>query len=128
MDVWIIDDNPLHSALVKNICKSLGIKCKCYLSFEELTKELVKFEDQACPKVVFIDLVLEEGRRGEELLQILKDIFKDKEVKFIAFTADLVSKKELFSLGFHDVIYKPITREKLVNVIRDLFDEFQRAK
>ena len=132
MTIWVIDDNPLHSMLIKSICKALNIKCKCYLSYKEAVEEVNKFArinkdtqlapDPDIPELVFIDLVLEEGKRGEEIIHILKEVFekneKGKEVKFVAFTADMVSRRKLSALGFNHVIYKPVLEEKISTIIR----------
>ena len=120
MDIWVIDDNPLHLALIELICKEHNIDFRGFSTSKELVRALEKDFVSHIPKVVFIDLVLEEGKRGEEVLQILKEKFKGKGVKYIAFTADVVRKKDLINLGFDDVIFKPLLKEKLEKAIKEI--------
>ena len=120
MKIWVIDDNPLHSSLVRAVLAKKGIEYKIFNSAIDVKKFILNKDIEPLPDVIFIDLHLDKGARGEELLTFLKNKLKGKKIKYIAFTADIETKKELVKSGFDDVINKPITIEKLELLIGDL--------
>ena len=122
MKIWVIDDNPLHSSMVGAVLAKKGIEYKIFNSATDVENYILNKDIEPLPDVVFIDLHLDKGARGEDLLTFLKNNLKRKGIKYIAFTADIGSKKELVKLGFYDVIYKPITIERLELLIGDIMD------
>jgi len=117
--VWIIDDNFLHSKLVGAVLREKKIECKIFCSVEEIKQCILQKKIESLPDIILIDLHLDKGERGEELLNFLKDHLNG-EVKYIAFTAEIKTKKELLQLGFHNVIYKPVTIKKLEVLVENI--------
>lgn len=120
MKIWVVDDNPLHSSLVGAVLAKKRIEYKIFNSVSDVKNFILNKNIDPLPDVIFIDLHLDKGVRGEELLTFLKNKLKGKKIKYIAFTADIGAKKELLKSGFDDVIYKPITIEKLELLIGDI--------
>ena len=126
--IWLIEDNQLHAIFFKYVCKNYNIEYKIFTSSQELFSHLENLKEEEIPDIVFIDLVLEDKVRGEDILQELKKRFSDKEVKYIAFTADIVSKKKLKQQGFYEIIYKPINKAKLNKIIKELINELSNSE
>ncbi|MGA1846616.1 response regulator [Deferribacter abyssi] len=127
MYVWLIDDNTLHTMFFKFVCEELGVKYKVFLSAAKARNELKNVEcEEDIPDAVFIDLVLENGERGESLLDDIKSMCSNKRLKFIAFTADIVQESSLKSIGFDKIVYKPINKSKLIDILKGLKYEFSR--
>ena len=120
MKVWVVDDNPLHSSLVGAVLAKKGVDYKIFSFVSDVENFILTENIESLPDVIFIDLHLDKGARGEELLTLLKNKLKGKKIKYIAFTADIETKKKLVKSGFDDVINKPITIEKLELLIGDL--------
>ncbi|GAB6887579.1 hypothetical protein JCM13304A_10770 [Desulfothermus okinawensis JCM 13304] len=120
MRIWVIDDNPLHSSLVRAVLENRGDEYKIFSSVREIKEFICKENFEQLPDIVFIDLHLDKESRGEDLLEFFKTNLKGKSITYIAFTADIESRKDLLDLGFNNVIYKPITKERLEALIGDI--------
>ena len=54
---------------------------------------------------------------GKTLLQELRSNPHSQALNVIAITADVDAKEECMKLGFSDVIFKPVTTEKIINYL-----------
>ncbi|MDQ7033135.1 MAG: response regulator [Desulfonauticus sp.] len=127
MLIWAIDDNPLHETLLKTILCKKGFQYRGFRSCEEL-KAYLQEDNLPNPHLVLIDLHLGQGCRGEDIMSLLKEKFKDNDLKYIAFTADIAKKDELYQIGFDGIIYKPVTKEKLITILGDFISGYSQSK
>ncbi len=124
MVIWLIEDNKLHSTFFKLICQELNVKYKIFNSSKEFLNFFENFNDSP-PDAVFIDLILENGIRGDDLILKIKEKFPKS--KFIAFTADILPQKSLLEKGFDKIVYKPVTKEKLFKVIQEITNAVSKS-
>ncbi len=127
MIVWIVDDNPLHKYFLETILKEKEVIYKGFCSFKELREWLDRGSFKP-PDLVLIDLHLGGDEKGEDVLKFLKETLGESKIKYIAFTADVEKKENLYKIGFDDVIYKPITREKMEKLLGDIINGYSRDK
>ncbi|BAI80674.1 conserved hypothetical protein [Deferribacter desulfuricans SSM1] len=129
MLVWLIDDNVLHSTLFQYVCKELNINYKIINMISDIEKEFDLIDTNNVPDIIFIDLILDHGERGENLLKKIKERLDNKKnIKYIAFTADIIDERSLMNKGFDMIIYKPINKELLKNKIKGFINGFSSHK
>lgn len=115
MDILIIDDNSLHLKMCRILLEKLKHSVETVDSFSALKNRLASIKE---PRVALVDFRLEPGITGVDVLNLLRKDTKWRMTKYIALTADVAEKGHLDGAGFDDIIFKPVTKELLAEILR----------
>ena len=120
LHVLIVDDVPLNISILRAMLRKNGVYdiVTSVNGKDALDKIRTSFKPF---DLVLTDLWMPE-MDGRVLLQELRADPRFKTLNVIAITADIDAKEECMTLGFSDVIFKPVTIEKIVNYLPPLFD------
>ena len=115
LHVLIVDDVPLNISILRAMLHKNGVSdVVASVNGRDALKKIrtsVKLFD-----LVLTDLWMPE-MDGRVLLQELRADPQFKSLNVIAITADVDAKEECMKLGFSDVIFKPVTTEKIINCL-----------
>ncbi|HAT8180076.1 TPA: response regulator [Legionella pneumophila] len=117
LKIICFDDNPLHLEAIGNGLGFWGIEAIRVNSFKKLSRTLTKHKD--C-KIAFINVNQGCEQQAAEL------IAKHKQIPFV-----LISKwpiNDFAALGARGFLYKPISIQKLQDLIESIANENQREK
>ncbi len=123
--ILIADDSEENRNVLKELLNSINTS----ISVLEATngKEAVQITASKQPHLIFMDLDMPE-MNGMEAANQIKKINNDKAI-IIANTASLltISKEELFSLGFDDLLQKPIRPNFLFSMLSKHLEKKESA-
>ncbi len=115
LHVLIVDDVPLNISILRAMLRKNGISdIVTSVNGKDALHKIrasVKMFD-----LVLTDLWMPE-MDGRVLLQELRADPRFQTLNVIAITADVDAKEECMKLGFSDVLFKPITIEKIINYL-----------
>lgn len=77
------------------------------------------FEAGINPKVVLLDLNLNDGS-GTELIQYIREELKRDDIKIAIVTGSTIDPWKLFELGADVFVNKPVDLKRLINMIREV--------
>ena len=126
--VMLVDDNDTDNFIHKRVieltgfAKSIVVKNSGKSALEYL--ESNKNNISNLPDVIFLDINM-PVMDGFEFIETFRELNMDThKTRIIIYTASFTQKDVdmLKSIGFNDFIVKPLTEEKLVNVLK-LFEE-----
>ncbi|MGE4497120.1 MAG: response regulator [Deferribacterales bacterium] len=115
MKIFIIDDNGLHLKM----CNFILTKMEHTVYIFDSIKKLDDFtlQNEVIPDILFIDYRLGPSETGLDVLDRVKNKYKWKSAKCIAFTADVSEAQHLRVSGFDNVILKPVTENMLKEIV-----------
>lgn len=123
ISILYVDDDALNLRLVRKNLQSMG-----YTVFEALDGQTgIQLARQKQPDVILMDLHM-PGLSGWEAIQQLREDPKTREIPITVLTADLsdtVRGELLQSVDAY--LTKPISRSKLLKVVRHLTHQLQTA-
>ncbi|QAR33757.1 response regulator [Geovibrio thiophilus] len=114
MRIFIIDDNGLHLKMCNFILTKLEHEVYIFDSVKKLDD--FTLQNAIIPDILFIDYRLGPSETGLDVLERVKNKYKWKSAKCIAFTADVSEASQLRASGFDSVILKPVTENMLKEV------------
>ncbi|GAB1536969.1 hypothetical protein ADMFC3_26000 [Geovibrio sp. ADMFC3] len=115
MKIFIVDDNGLHLKMCNFILTKLEHEVFIFDSLKKLDN--FSHENNIIPDILFIDFRLGPTETGLDVLENVKNKYKWKSAKCIAFTADVSEASQLRTSGFDNVILKPVTENMLKEVV-----------
>lgn len=112
--IAVVEELPDNIYSIRFILESLGYKVGAVSPQQDYLEDIRRMR----PDLIIVDLLI-PGKGGLEVIAELA-ISDLKEVPSLAITADAVAieKKELFKLGFGDVLSKPYTVTQLQEKLR----------
>lgn len=122
--VLLVDDDYVSNFIADHLLNKLNV-CN-NVSFCRNGDEALKFlkETEEFPELIFLDINM-PVMDGFEFIETFRELNMDSyKTRIIIYTASFTQKDVdmLKSIGFNDFIVKPLTEEKLVNVLK-LFEE-----
>jgi len=113
--VLIVDDVPLNISVLRTMLRKNGVtdivtSTNGKDALEKIRTDVKKFD------LVLTDLWMPE-MDGRKMLQALRADPQFRALNVIAITADVDAREECMELGFSDVIFKPVTINKIVNFL-----------
>ena len=115
LHVLIVDDVPLNISILRAMLRKNGISD--IVTSVNGRDALNKIRASVKPfDLVLTDLWMPE-MDGRVLLQELRADPRFQSLNVIAITADVDAKEECMKLGFSDVIFKPVTIDKIINYL-----------
>ena len=113
--VLIVDDVPLNISVLRTMLRKNGVtdivtSTNGKDALEKIRADVKKFD------LVLTDLWMPE-MDGRKMLQALRADPQFRSLNVIAITADVDARDECMTLGFSDVIFKPVTINKIVNFL-----------
>lgn len=130
----LIDDDELTSFLLKKLVKGVGgvrefvLKENGLEAIEYLAD--LRLNGEAFPQLILLDIDM-PVMNGYEFVELFEKLYwqKDLDLKLIMITSSkrqLDFKKCLSFKSVSDCIYKPLTREKMENILEEVY--LQQAK
>ena len=110
--ILLVDDVPMNLKVLAAMLKQMGFETRTAISGQEALEQIGKEP----PDVVLTDLWM-PGMGGVELVDAIRKDPRYNHVILIAITADTEADKNFSLRGFNEILFKPITLEKL----RDFF-------
>lgn len=122
--VLLVDDDYVSNFIADHLLSKLDV-CD-NVSFCRNGDEALKFlnETEDFPELIFLDINM-PVMDGFEFIETFKDLNLDKnKTRIIIYTASFTTRdvEMLQAIGFSDFIVKPLTEEKLLNLLK-LFEE-----
>lgn len=122
--VLLVDDDYVSNFIADHLLSKLDV-CD-NVSFCRNGDEALKFlkETEDFPELIFLDINM-PVMDGFEFIETFKDLNLDKNrTRIIIYTASFTTRdvEMLQAIGFSDFIVKPLTEEKLLNLLK-LFEE-----
>jgi signal transduction histidine kinase len=116
MELLIADDNSESRITTRDLLQHFNPEIR--ITEAENGKEALESAKHRHPRIILMDLDMPEMNGMEATVTIRKDNTLN-DVRIIATTAGLlsISKEELLSYGFDDLIFKPYNPENLVKVL-----------
>jgi len=113
--VLIVDDVPLNISVLRTMLRKNGVSdivtsTNGKDALEKIRVDVKKFD------LILTDLWMPE-MDGRKMLQELRADPQFRSLNVIAITADVDARDECMELGFSDVIFKPVTLNKIVNFL-----------
>ncbi|MCD8492399.1 MAG: response regulator [Geovibrio sp.] len=115
MKIFIIDDNGLHLKMCNFILTKLEHEVYIFDSLKKLDD--FTLQNDTIPDILFIDYRLGPTETGLDVLDRVKNKYKWKSAKCIAFTADVSETSQLRAGGFDTIILKPVTENMLKEIV-----------
>lgn len=118
--ILIVDDNGINRLLPGLILRPFGFSIyECENGFEAI--QLIK---KVPISAVLLDISM-PGMSGLDVLKILKNDENTKKIIVIAYTSTVSEKEsqDLLDKGFDAVLLKPITSEKLLDILKTKTEE-----
>jgi PAS domain S-box-containing protein len=114
LDVLIIEDDEASVMYLETLLSDKNVSCKTARSYSEMLKVCENF----IPDIALVDIGL-PGANGFACLNWLKEKYADKQVKYVAQTANVLQEdvKKYKEAGFDDFIGKPYTKDQLLQII-----------
>lgn len=121
--VLLVDDDYISNFIADHLLSKLGV-CE-NVNFARNGDEALKFlkETSQFPELILLDINM-PVMDGFEFIDTFRELNMDKnKTRIIIYTASFNQKdlSMLKSIGFEDFIIKPLTEEKLLNILK-LFD------
>lgn len=118
--VLLVDDDYVSNFIADHLLTKLSV-CE-NVSFCRNGDEALKFlkETDDFPELIFLDINM-PVMDGFEFIETFKDLNLDKnKTRIIIYTASFTAKdiEMLRGIGFNDFIVKPLTEEKLTNLLK----------
>ena len=115
LHVLIVDDVPLNISVLRTMLRKNGVtdivtSTNGKDALEKIRADVKKFD------LVLTDLWMPE-MDGRKMLQALRADPQFRALNVIAITADVDARDECMELGFSDVIFKPVTLNKIVTFL-----------
>lgn len=115
----VVEDEELTSMIICQILKDHGYRVHAYkdgMDAINLTKNL---DEDLVPNLIFIDLIL-PGASGFSVLKAFRSVKMWKGVSMFLMTGNTDSSNVLkgFDCGADAYLNKPLSREKVVNIIK----------
>lgn len=106
-NIFILDDEHIHSDLLKTHLNSLGYKVEVFHHSEQMFEKLEIFR----PEIIFLDYNLDEGefKNGVDILAYLKKIFPATEVVIYSGQENIEVATDTIKHGAYDYIVKGTT-------------------
>ena len=123
--ILVVDDEKDLRKLLKSRFELSGIKC---LTAKD-GKDAIKLAIEKQPSVILLDLVMPK-MDGFEVYKALKNNPETKHIQIIAYTAqspEIVAKKGIEALDIVDFILKPFESKTLVESVRELLKDTDKA-
>jgi len=116
--VLLIEDNPDDAILAKDVLRQRGID----VVWEKKVVDAGELFRSIDVKLIFLDLKLEGGRSGLEVLAAIKQIRPESWVIILsgAYAEDSKECKEALQLGAAAIMLKPLTPKKVELVFGSL--------
>ena len=111
--VLVVEDDEYSIKYLKNILSSAHVNFKITTSFEEMK--------QTCfdtPYDIFLLDIAMPHADGFECLAWLKNRYPDRNVKYVAQTANILEKEQYIKYGFDAFIGKPYTKDQILEIIQ----------
>ena len=122
-EILIVDDDAFNLLSLELMLKNLGLKC---IKAHNGKEAIEKFKEKKCKspkcrgfKLVFMDYQMPIMNGVEAAKEILGNI--SKKIVIIGCTAFTMKDQvmDCYVAGMKDVIFKPISREVIINVLRE---------
>jgi CheY-like chemotaxis protein len=116
-DILVVDDVESNRVLIDAYLDETDLK----IHMATNGREAVEMAAGLHPAVILMDLRMPE-MQGEEALDAIKDDLELCDIPVVALTASVVQSDTdaLKERGFHEVIYKPVERNHLLNTLASL--------
>jgi PAS domain S-box-containing protein len=114
LGILIIEDDEVSVMYLEKLLGDKNVSYKTVKSYSEMVNVCENF----VPDVALVDISL-PGADGFACLNWLKEKFADKQVKYVAQTANVLQEdvKKYKEAGFDDFIGKPYTKDQLLQII-----------
>lgn len=113
--IWVVDDDPFILQLCSMILQKHHMLHQCFDRPEDALNASV---DDAV-KTMFLDIRM-PGINGIELLHSLKEKYKDKNIRFIALTAQALpdEQERILAEGFDAILRKPFLEADFISMLQ----------
>ncbi len=115
LEILIVDDVPMNLKVLSTMLTSLGMTVVSATS----GKEALEILESQIPDLILTDFWMPE-MNGEELSRHIRENPKTAHLKIVAVTADTENQDNFSQEYFESVLLKPVTLEKLGNLLSEL--------
>lgn len=113
--VMLLEDDPTMLALLETLLEIEGFNVKKISNIDQTIGEVKAF----MPEIILMDVYLDNGYDGKDLLASIKAEESLKEIKIIM-TSGLDLKNECISIGAEKFLQKPYMPNDLIGMIKNL--------
>ena len=126
MKVLIADDIIFNRLMILEMITSLGHSCLCFSD----GKQLIDYYKENVADIIILDIEM-PVMNGYETALFIRNEMKS-EVPMISFTSHAIDDlyERMIKTGFNDIILKPLTLEKLKNILdkyNSIADEYRKV-
>jgi len=118
LKILVVDDSIFERKIIIDTLKMLGYNNVIEAGYGEEAVNLYKKEH---PDLILLDLRM-PGPSGEEVLLKLKEMDPNIKVAILSIVRDEDTIKELLDLGALTYITKPITKEKIKEILKKYWE------
>lgn len=118
--IVVLDDHPITSEGLKNICENAGWDCKVVAFTEE--KSFNEFVEDNTPDIFLIDIQLDDLDGRNVVKKLNKDFLESKIIVLSSFE-DPIIIKSAFSAGADAYIIKNATSKEMIDGIISIWNE-----
>lgn len=118
--IVVLDDHPITSEGLKNICNSAGWDCNVEAFAEE--KAFFEFLKKNIPDLFLIDIQLKDSD-GREVIKKLKNDFQNSKIIALSSFEDPIVIISAYSSGADAYIIKNATSDEMINGIISIWNE-----
>lgn len=118
--IVILDDHPITSEGIKNICSSAGWNCNIEAFTDE--KAFFEFLKKGAPDLFLIDIQLKNSD-GREVIKKLKKDFQNSKIIALSSFEDPIMINSAYSSGADAYIIKNATSEEMINGIISIWHD-----
>ena len=121
--VLLIEDDKLFQEIVKRTLEY----SHCQLNIASDGKQALDFLNNQTPDIIIMDIKLQGNMDGITASQKIRE-FSDVPIIFITGNSDAESKERATAISNSDFLVKPVTEEKLREVVNRVFGEEEGAE
>lgn len=119
--ILLVDDDPIANYLTEKLLDKLLITAKIRVAINgEQALDIIKEEDPVCPDLILLDINM-PVMNGLEFLQMYTkgDCMGNKKAQIAVLTTSTHPEdfKEITSYGINYILEKPLTEEKILEVL-----------
>lgn len=128
--ILLVDDDYVNNFVTERTLRKANIArhIKAVRNGEEALTYLTEMKNR-CPELILLDINMPE-MNGIDFLKNFKRMVLDKNIRVVLLTGALsVSQRKMLNhLGFEDIMIKPFTEQKLLDILKDLQDRRPAVK
>lgn len=126
LDLIIVDDDPIIADVLKKMLNNYELEIKVFQNALEAQEEIIKTR----PRLVILDYLMPD-LNGDQLIVKLSEACLFQDVSIFLLTGsqiDSTQEIKLRTLGFEQIIYKPLKKKELIQKIETVITDLPKRE